>query len=249
MQQRLYFFILLALLVIAQNSDAQSVVPSNIRATNTIDKLSDMRGLETGEMLFGIPLPEGKVIGDTYLDVQWKTGSIMLYDKDKLIERYPIRYDIHADELDIKTGKSVKVIAGNKIKSFSWIDSSYTVPIYFINAKDFKDEEGGSFSGFFEVLVDGTLPLLRKTDIVVKKADYNVQLNVGSTDDKILKKDIYYYLKDGKALEVPSSKKKLLALFGQHAEAVEKYIKENKGATKQRDLVLAFDYYKKLVKN
>ena len=244
-----YTYILLGLGVIATSASAQTVVPPNIRASNTIEKLTDFRGLETGEMLFGIPLTEGKVIGDTYLDTKWKTGSIMLYDKEKLIDRYPIGYDIYTNELDIKAGQQVKVIAGNKIKSFSWIDSSYTEPVYFINACDFKNEEGTQFRGFFQVLVDGPLPLLCKTDIVVRKADYNVQMNVGSKDDKILKKEKYYYLKDGKALEVPGSKKKMLALFGEHAITIEKYIKENRSSSKEDELLLAFDQYRKLARN
>lgn len=244
-----YCNISLVVCVMAISASAQTVVPPNIRASNTIEKLTDFRGLETGEMLFGIPLPEGKVIGDTYLDTNWKTGSIMLYDKDKLIERYPIRYDIYTNELDIKTGQQVKVIAGNKIKSFSWIDSSYSEPVYFINARDFKNEAGTQLSGFFQVLVDGPLPLLCKTDIVVRKADYNVQMNVGSKDDKILKKEKYYYLKDGTAVEVPAGKKKMLALFGEHAIAIEKYIKDNRSSSKEDELLLAFDQYSKLVRN
>jgi hypothetical protein len=244
-----YSYIVLVLCVISVASSAQTVVPPNIRASNTIEKLTDFRGLETGEMLFGIPLPEGKVIGDTYFDTKWKIGSVMLYGKDKLIERYPIRYDIYTNELDIKTGQQVKVIAGNKIKSFSWIDSSYTEPVYFVNAHDFRNEEGTPFSGFFQVLVDGPLPLLCKTDIVVRKADYNVQMNVGSKDDKILKKEKYYYLKDGKALEVPAGKKKMLALFGEHAITIEKYTKDNRSSSRQSELVLAFDQYRKLLGN
>jgi hypothetical protein len=244
-----YSYSVLVLCLIAISTSAQTVVPPNIRASNTIEKLTDFRGLETGEMLFGIPLPEGKVIGDTYLDTKWKTGSIMLYDKEKLIERYPIRYDIYTNEVDIKAGQQVKVIAGNKIKSFSWIDSSYTETVYFINARDFKNEEGTQFSGFFQVLVDGPLPLLSKTDIVVRKADYNVQMNVGSKDDKILKKEKYYYLKDGKALEVPGGKKKMLALFGEHAITIETYIKDNRSSSREDELLLAFDQYRKLVRN
>lgn len=244
-----YSYIVLVLCVISVASSAQTVVPSNIRASNTIEKLTDFRGLETGEMLFGIPLPEGKVIGDTYLDTNWKTGSIMLYDKEKMIERYPIRYDIYTNELDIKTGQQVKVIAGNKIKSFSWIDSSYAEPVYFINARDFKNEAGTQLSGFFQVLVDGPLPLLCKTDIVIRKADYNVQMNVGSKDDKILKKEKYYYLKDGKAREVPAGKKKMLALFGEHAITIEKYIKDSRSSSRESELLLAFDQYRKLVVN
>lgn len=236
------------LIAIGTRGQAQSVVPPNIRAGNTIDKLTDMRGLETGEMLFGIPLAPGKIIGDTYLDTRWKIGSIMLYEKDKVVERYPIRYDIHANELDIQVGQNIKVLSGNKIRSFSWIDSAATEPVYFINARDFVNEEGVKFTGFFCVLVDGPLPLLCKTELVVRKADYNEQLNVGRKDDTILKKEHYYYLQAGKAIEMPS-RKKLPAIFTSHASEVEKYIKDNHiGASREHDLVLVFNYYKTLVK-
>lgn len=165
---------------------ASTVVPSNVRATNTIERLTDSNGLGTNEMLYGIPLPEGKVIGDTYLYPEWKRSAILLYEGNKLLEGYPIRYDIKADELDVKTPSSVKVLAGKNIKSFIWIDSVSTVPNYFINAREYK-LDGVSLAGFFEVLVNGNTPLFKKTRVTIKKADYNVQLSIGSRDDKILK--------------------------------------------------------------
>ena len=45
------------------------------------------------------------------------------------------------------------------------------------------------FVGFFQILSDGKLPLMKSTKITVKKADYNAALNVGSPDDKILKSE------------------------------------------------------------
>src|SRR5215204_7443749 len=91
--------------IISLNSYSQgSVIPSNVRAVNTIERLTDSNGLGNNEMMFGIPLPEGKVIGDTYLSTEWKKSVILLYDKNKLIEGFPLRYDIKSDELDIKGG-------------------------------------------------------------------------------------------------------------------------------------------------
>src|SRR5688572_2286463 len=79
----------------------QAVVPPNIRAINTIERLNDFDGLTNGDLMYGIPLPEGKVIGDSYLDTHWKKSTILLYEKDKLIEGFPLRYDIWLDELEI----------------------------------------------------------------------------------------------------------------------------------------------------
>ncbi len=243
-------FLVLQFFALISVGYGQSVVPNNIRAANTLDRLVDLDGLSNADMLYGIPLPEGKVIGDTYLDVQWKAASILLYDKDKLIEGFPVRYDIHLNELEIKAKNGVKVLKGDKVKSFVWIDSLTNSPIYFVNAKEFKNEYNVTITGFFQVLTDGSLPLFKKTNVDVKKADYNVQLNVGSLDDKILKKHELYAVKGHRVIEVPSSKKKLLPLFGDKSKDVEKFIKENALTTnKEYHLTNIFKHYNSLVNN
>jgi len=228
---------------------AQSVVPSNIRAANTLDRLVDLDGLSNADMLYGIPLPEGKVIGDTYLEVQWKAASILLYEKDKLIEGFPARYDIYLNELEIKGKNGIKTLKGDKVKSFVWIDSLTNSPVYFVNAKEFKNEDNVTLTGFFQVLIDGSLPLFKKTKIDVKEADYNVQLNVGSLDDKILKKDELYVVKGHQVMEVPSSKKKLLQLFGDKSEDIQKFIKDNALKTNEEyHLTTIFKQYNSFTK-
>jgi hypothetical protein len=241
---------ILVLLTFFAKSYAQAVVPPNIRASNTLDKLNDLDGLGMGDMLYGIPLPEGKVIGDTYLDTHWKNSSLLLYENDKLIEGFPVRYDILTDDFEVKSKNGIKVVKGGKIKSFVWVDSVTKVPDYFVNAKDFRDEDNVPYSGFFQVLTEGSLPLFKKTEIDVKKADYNIQFNVGSHDDKILKKNDFYTLKDKLVVELPSSKKKIIALFGDKSEVMEVFIKENDlSIAKEDPLKIIFEHYNSLLNN
>lgn len=237
-------------LVLAIKSFAQSAVPNNIRATNTLDRLFDQNGLSNSEMLYGIPMPPGKVIGDTYLETHWQNSTILLYEKDKLIEGYPVRYDIQTDELEIKAKNGIKVLSGNKVKSFVWLDSLTKKPTYFVNAKEYANENNIRLVGFFQVIADGSLPLFKRSFIEVKKADYNVQFNVGSRDDKILKKQELYYVRGNQVVEVPSSKKKLLPVFGDKSAAVEKYAKDNALTyTKEEHLKLMFEHYNSLFNN
>jgi hypothetical protein len=238
------------LLMLGAMSYGQAVVPPNIRATNTLERLNDLDGLGMGDLLYGIPLPEGKVVGDTYLDTSWRVSSILLYEKDKMIEGYPTRYDIYRDEMEIKAKNGIKVLKGNKIKSFVWIDSLTRKPVFFVNAQDYKNKNDVPFTGFFEVLTEGDIPLFKRTYIDIKKADYNIQFNVGSQDDKILKKREYYALKDKDIIEIPTSKKKLLPFFEDKAEELEKFMKDNDlSASKEEDLKLLFQRYNELVKN
>ena len=91
---------------------------------------------------------------------------------------------------------------------------------------------------------------LRKQCLILKKADYNVQLNVGSHDDKILKKTDYYVMKDKQVIELPSGKKKLVAIFPDKSEEVEKFIKDSDlNVNKEDHLRLIFEYYNSLVNN
>jgi hypothetical protein len=231
---------------IAFAQQASNVIPPNVRAVNTLERLTDSNGLGTNEMMYGIPLPEGKVIGDTYLYPEWKRSVILLYEGNKLLEDYLIRYDIKADELDVKTAKGVKVLFGRNVKSFTWIDSLGSEPYYFINAKEFK-QDGVSLTGFFEVLVDGKIPLFKKTLVSIKKADYNVQLSIGSRDDKILKKPKFYYAIENRVTEIPASKKKLMPSFKDKASEVEKFMDENNlSVKKEDDLIKVYSFYNTL---
>jgi len=241
------YFVLLGLV---STCYAQAVVPNNIRAMSTLERLHDSDRLWNTDILYGIPLPEGKVIGDTYYDTNWRNCTILLYENGKLIEGYQARYDIQSDELEVKAKNGIKVLKGNKVKSFVWADSITRVPAYFVNAKDFKTEDNVALTGFFQVLTDGSFPLLKKTAIDIKKANYNIQFNVGSTDDKILKKNKFYAINKTQVIELPSSKKKLLPLFAGDAETMEKFIKQNDLTTnKEEDLKVIFDHYNSLTNN
>jgi hypothetical protein len=228
---------------------SQAVLTENLRATNALDRLGTFSGNNVPDMLYGIPFPPGKVVGDTYLDENWRVSTVVLYENDKVIEGYPARYDIAANELEFNAKNGVKVLNGDKVKSFVWIDSQTNLPSYYISAKEFKNKDNVPLLGFFEVLVDGTMPLLKKTKVVVKKADYNAALNVGSRDDKILKNEELFYVKDKQVFKLPSSGKKMLALFGDKSSDIKKYIDENNlSLSKEGDLIAVFESYNALVK-
>src|SRR5687768_3767333 len=84
-----------------------TVIPSNIRATNTLD---DLTQLMPNEVLYGIPLPPKKLIGDSYMHGDWRKTNILLYAKETLLEGYPVRYDLLKDELEVNSKSGVKVL-------------------------------------------------------------------------------------------------------------------------------------------
>jgi hypothetical protein len=226
----------------AQYLLAQSAIPNQIRATNTIARLSDADGLGRNDLMLGIPMPPGRVIGDTYLDRKWNPGSLLLADSEQMIEGFPIKYDISLDRIEIMAKNGVKVIEGKKIKSMVWKDSITNLPRYFVTARDFK-MDGVGLTGFVEVLSDGTTPLLKRTTIVEKQPDYVPALDVGSRDKKILRREMFFYPLSGELIKI-TNKKTLLSACGDQADDVDSYIKVNKlNVNKEYGLTKTFEYY------
>lgn len=240
-----------ALFAVLQISGAfaqTSAIPNYVRIVNALERLTDSNGLGTNEMLYGIPIPPGKVIGDTYLSTSWRKSVVLLYKDNKVLEGYEVRYDLQSDELDFKSAKGVKVLRGSEIKSFVWMDSLRAEPYYFVNARDYK-LDGVPLTGFFEVLVDGATPLFKKTRLNVKKATYNVALDVGSRDDKILKIPEYYTGRSSEVIDVPTSRKRTADLFPGKEEEMSAYMSANDlSLKKEEDLILLFRQYNSLAK-
>lgn len=230
--------------VVLENNAQLSAVPKSIRAMNILERINY---LTPSDLLYGIPMPEKRLVGDVYLTPEWKRGSIMLYSTDNLVEGFPMRLDLFKDELEIKTKSGIKVIEGKKIKSFVWVDSSSVMPQYFINGREYRNQENVAFDGFFQVLVDGSFPLFSYMEVLVKRSNYNMALNVGEKDDRIIKKQQLYYVKDGTVLPLPTSRKKLLPVFGDRSSDVEKFIRVNfLSVNDERHLKSIFEYYNSL---
>jgi hypothetical protein len=241
---------LLAFYVVALPGLSQPItaVPNNLRASTTIQGITTGEWND-GEILYGIPIPPGKTVGDGYLHQNWMISSVLLYQDDKLLEGYPVRYDIQLDELEIKGKNGVKVLEGSKVKSFSLVDSISNRPKYYVNAREYKMADNIPLVGFFEVLADGKLPLFMKTTVAVKRANYSVHFDVGSRDDHVLKSDQYFTSIEGAVSEVPTSKKKLLHLFGNKSFSVDKFIRINSlSITNPYHLARIFQHYNDLVK-
>jgi len=224
-----------------------SAIPANVRASYTVGSLSEGVSMGRNGVLYGVPAPPGKVVGDTYYSTHWRKSVIQLYKDDRMIEGYRVRYDIQTDALDVNTDGGVKVLDGKRIRSFSWLDSSRVEPVFFVNAHDYH-LEGTPLTGFFEVLADGKAPLFKRIELHVKKADYNVSFDVGSRDDKILKEATYFVGQGKNVVEVESSKKKVLSLFGDKANEMEKFMESNNiSVKKEADLVKLLQHYNGLI--
>jgi hypothetical protein len=183
--------------------------------------------------------PESKVIGSPYLNEDWQNANITLNSNEN-INTYPVKYNIYSDMLEIKVANEVKGLDGNNVKSFSFVlaDQFYRT---FLRSSSFKN---GELSGFVEVLVGGKMKLLKKVFVTVLPPDYSVQLNVGSRDTRIIKREIFYYSDEESIQEIPTSRKKILKLFEDDKERISKFLEANDVDLKTEDgLRSIFNFY------
>jgi hypothetical protein len=240
--------LILVLIVISLVIDAKAqwAIPPNMRAQNTLNRLSEpIRGMSSADLLYGIPMEPGIVIGDNYLDKKWNTATILLYQSETMIEGYPVKYDVKNDLLEIQSRSGIKVLEVKKIKNLVWVDSITTQPHYFVNGAEYR-YENSKLLGLLEVIVDGDTPLLKRSELNTKKPTYNAALDVGSKDTKIYFKDVFLYAR-GKDLYMIKNKEDVLKASGDHSAEVAAFIKENKiNTNKQPGLKQVFEYLNKM---
>jgi hypothetical protein len=219
-----------------------------IRATNIQELLRNRPNFVGGNMIYGIPDEPKRLLGNYYLDPKWNKATLMLYKEDKIIPDRLVRYNIASNQFEVIApgADEVTTIPGLRVQNLVWIDSVHQVPRYFVNGMDYK-EEGVPVSGFYEVLVDGELPLVRRTVASVKRSNYNTALMVGNKNDEIKKKNIYYYVVDGEVMEVPRKRKQLIKVFEDKADEVQRFMEESQVNLKDNSgLYMVFSYYNSL---
>lgn len=205
-----------------------AALQKTIRATNITELFNKRPNFIGGNSIYGIPPEPKKLQGNFYLDTKWNKASILLYKNEELIEGYFVRYNINSNNFELRSENSqdATTVPGLRVRNIVWIDAEHGVPRYFINGMDFKDE-GSPIAGFFEVLVDGKMPLVRRTIASIKESNYNQALMVGEPDDRVVKRYVYYYIEGKNVIEIPTNKKKIFTIFGENQAEMEAFAESN----------------------
>lgn len=242
-------FIFISLIFLNSAQAQNEALQKTIRATNIQHTLMTRPDLQGGNMIYGIPDAPKQLLGNYYLDTKWNKSTMMLYKNEEILVDQWVRYNIASNQFEILSPENdrVRTIPGLRVQNLVWIDSLHNVPRFFINGMDLK-ENGSAISGFYEVLVDGEISLVRRTIATVKKSNYNTALMIGTKDDEIKKRDSYYYIKDDQVTKVPRTHKKLIKLFEEDKQKeVAQYIDDNNPNLKEvSGLYMVFSYYNSL---
>jgi len=213
---------------------------------NTWDRFNDpgqgisARNLQNG-FVYGVNPPGGEMIGTSFYDTTWTMGSFILYHDTTLYNDIPARYDILRNVIELKLRVGMRLLEGVRVNSFALQQGDFQRTI-FVNTQNFATDE--KLKGFFELVSNGKLTLLRHHKTWIKKPTYNAALAVGSRDTEIIREQRFYYARDGRAQKLTLSKKSLLELMADKKVAMEAYFKEQSPDLKDKArLTKLFDYY------
>ncbi len=213
-----------------------------------LERIGNNSNLVTGNTgaIAGLPSAPPGVIGDAFLRNYFSEAVLLLFEGDQVVGGYAVKYDIQRDDFYLRRDKTVRVLEGSKVKNVMVMDSLSGNKLMYVNGNLLKDPAGAPYLGFFEVIRDGKLALLRRTEIEIKAPDFHPALNVGSKDHRVVKHQKLFYARDGVASLIPQGKK-IMGLFPGQEEKVAGFIKVNKLNLKSdTHLKGLFEYYESL---
>lgn len=223
-----------ALMSVSLRAQLSSSIPTNVRAVNAIDGMKD-GGVGNGEILFGIPMPPGELVGSEFLQDEWDNGVINTQD-GKSFSNLKSRYNITKREIYFYAASGdIRVVPLNKISSIDWAKEGR-----FINATGFQ-EDGVRMDGLLHVLVNGSKPLYKKTDIVTVEPTYRKEFDMGNKNTRLVKKHTYFTAEGSRLIRLNTkSNKKFVATMGEEAAD---FLSRNKiKVSEEENLVALFDY-------
>ncbi|MGB3617830.1 MAG: hypothetical protein WBA12_06900, partial [Catalinimonas sp.] len=159
-----------------------------------------------------------------YLPDDWHMGTIET-NEGQQISGYRIRFNLSNRTVEVLSADDLQrvVIPGERIKRFTFLKYTRGTEDRTLTAGREYAVEGVPLTGFVEELVTGDRSLYLQPGVKVHKANYSVMHDVGSRSDRVTRDDNFYYTlgNDKRSLlPLPRGRRKLFAIFGEHAKAV-----------------------------
>lgn len=211
-------------------SQGQTVVGGNAA------KAMDMNTMPFGYVsAFGSA--EKTTVGSKYLYNDWKIAIIQL--EPGTISNCPVKFDLKNMVIEINTDNGVRTLPMARIKRLVVGNENLLDQQIFENAKAYNGAQA-HIAGLVEVLVNKQTTLLKYHYSFIKEGSYNVALDMGNNETKYLVKSKYLLFKEGKIVEIPTSKKRFIKNFPEASQKkIAQFFNEsNITLKKQNDLIL-----------
>ncbi len=179
---------------------------------------------------------ESTLKGTNYLYKDWVLADIVFSEDGSVMKDQLTKLDIKNNLLEIKDNDQVKVFNANQVYSVVLKLNADT----FITKKAINVENP---DGFLKILYNTNSSLLCHYSTKIKRANYNVALDVGDRDDEIVLHKTYYAFMKGNLIKLENTRRKLLKQF-QSDEKIITFINENKiNPKKEEDIIELLRFY------
>lgn len=173
-----------------------------------------------------IPIAAPSIIGSTYLDDNWQQARIVL-KTGAVVENCIVRIEIEQANVEIKFKDDTKFVNLSKVDYINTANVNGTQST--IRSAKFYTHEDVPLEGVVSVEYMGKkYGVIKHFYIEVLQANYNVAMDVGSKDHRIVKKERVYVSKGNLLFDGRSSDKKLIKKLGLDKKETLQLIKDNK---------------------
>jgi hypothetical protein len=154
----------------------------------------------------------------------WHDGKVVLLEGDTL--KGEVKYDLQQNLIQYNLpNRRTEAFSSRKVLFFEIFDNTIRKYRQFF-ALPYTNPTRYKATVFFELLVEGKLTLLAREAIEYKT--YSSPYYLGSYSRQVLVNTYFFMDNDGNISEFDGNKGDLLTLVGDKADAVEKYMKENR---------------------
>jgi hypothetical protein len=222
-------------------------------SSNIGDRFGQHRIIGTDDL----DMSKSAVIGNTFLSDSWHLGTLYL-THNRQLESPSFKYDLENNQFLLNAketptekhvSEDVRILHGTHVMAFEMTDPLRGKRQFLNSVNANMTSAGKPLLGFLEILTDGELVLYRKVETKLLKSNYNVALNAGDRNDRIIRKEIYYIGRsDSMDLqEIGKNKNANLAIFAHNQQKIKEFMKQNNlKFTDQSDLVQLVTFHNSL---
>jgi hypothetical protein len=191
-----------------------------------------------------IPLAEPGIVGSTYVDEKWQPAEIVLKD-GKRVPDLLIRIEIEQGNVEIAYDEQVRYLNLKGVDSLKLgSGTSRNAPLVRL-ASGYTTSEGTPPKGIMILYPGAKYCLAKNYYIEFQPSNYNVAMDVGSRDNRKLKKEQLYLLSGDVLINVSGSNKKIASKLGSDASNVLAMAKErNLKLSREADLLTLVKWLK-----